>query len=77
MQTADSAPASPSFLRLSDWKTSESLFVDPLQISFIRQFAACEQFPRRTLIIVESAHLMVAESASEIAAATGRTFVCV
>lgn len=68
--------ATTEFLSLTDWKTGEPIYLDPLKIAFIQQVAACDQFARRTRIELFETRMtfIVAEDAMQVALASGRGF---
>jgi len=64
------------FLKLTDWKTREPVYLDPNKILFIQQIAEHDDYPRRTRIdIIGSSQIfLVSEDADQIALVSGRGF---
>ena len=57
------------FLHLTDWKSEESIYLDPASITLIQQIAGDERHPRRTRIDTIRQTLMVHEDADFVALA--------
>jgi hypothetical protein len=55
------------FLHLTDWKSEESIYLDPDSITLIQQIAGDERYPRRTRIDTTRQTLMVREDADFVA----------
>jgi hypothetical protein len=67
---------SNEFLRLTDYKTQELLFLEPSEIILIQQLDATDVCVRRTRIeLVSSSQVfLVSEDAIQVALASGRGF---
>jgi hypothetical protein len=57
------------FLHLTDWKSEESIYLDPASITLIQQIAGDEGHPRRTRIDTTRQTLVVREDADFVALA--------
>jgi hypothetical protein len=64
------------FLRLTQWKTGDPVFLDASEIAFIQQIPACDKYERRTRVdtVSGSGCFLVSEEATEIALKSGRGF---
>jgi hypothetical protein len=64
------------FIKLTDWKTGESVYLDPHRIVFIRQIKEDADYSRRTRIDITDGNqvFVVKEDADQITLATGRGF---
>jgi hypothetical protein len=64
------------FLKLTDWKTREPVYLDPNKILFIQQIAEHDDYSRHTRIdIIGSSQIfLVSEDADQIALVSGRGF---
>jgi hypothetical protein len=64
------------FLRLTDSKSGEPIYLDPSQIGFIQQISACDKHERHTRVDVISSSqcFVVSEEAIQIALCSGRGF---
>jgi len=62
------------FIKLTDWKTSESIYVDPRSIAFIQQIQENARYSRRTRVDVLSGVqcILVKEDADQVALLTAR-----
>jgi len=62
------------FLSLTDWKTGESIFLDPSLIASIQQEKGDGDTPRYTRIFMGSFVFLVKEDAMQVALSSGRGF---
>jgi hypothetical protein len=64
------------FLKLTDYKTQEPIFLDSSEIVLIQQLDACDGTPRRTRIeLVSSSQVFfVSEDAIQVTLVSGRGF---
>jgi hypothetical protein len=64
------------FLRLTDWRSGEPIYLDSSLISFIQQISACDKHKRRTRVevISGSEYFLVSEEATQIVLCSGRGF---